>query len=407
MRHEIGTIHNSALGMARRHATIVPGYVGSRRVTLGEWAFVLMWSMAILGAFYLWGTERAGLFKDDTEYYGRLAQNLADPGHLPYTFRLLTPWLVSLVPLETAAGFTLVTIVSLLVAAALLYFFMARLGYRSLASLGALTVFLCSSVVVRMLTTPTYVDSVTYALTIAAFLALMAHKHLLFSVLVGVGAINRETALLLLPSYLVAAWPIRGSGRWVRAMLVCCFPVLALVVVILGKLAVMGMLTHGFEGASALAYTGYVQRVPRLGDLLDVYSLFGVAWMALILGWRAAPRWLQVYAVLVIAQLLVSRGDESRNLSHLFPVVIPLVALLLEKAAVRGPRLVAVLVVCMVLSMAHFRWALIPLETVRYALVAFATLLGASLIAWMSWGERRGYRAPGEDIAEAGARSGV
>ena len=385
----------------------MPRDVGPRRVTLVEWAFVFIWSMAILGAFYLWGTQRAGLFKDDTEYYGRLAQNLADPGHLPYTFRLLTPWLVSLIPMDTAAAFTAVTLASLLVTAVLLYVFMARLGYQPLASLGALTVFLCSSVVVRMLTTPTYVDSLTYALTVSSFLALMARKYVLFSILVGVGAINRETALLLLPSYLVATWPIRGYGAWVRAVLVCAFPVLALAAVVLGKLAAMGMLTQGLEGVASIAYTGYVQRVPRLGDLLDVYSLFGVAWLALILGWPAAPRWLQVYAVLVIAQLLISRGDESRNLSHLFPVVIPLIALLLEKAAIRGPQLMALLVVCMVLSMVHFRWALIPMETVRYALVALATLVGAGLIAWMSWDERRGYPAPGEDIAEAGARSGV
>jgi hypothetical protein len=385
----------------------MPREIEPRRVALGEWAFVLLWSMAILGAFYLWGTERAGLFKDDTEYYGRLAQNLSDPGHLPYTFRLLTPWLASLIPMDTAAAFTAVTLASLLVTAVLLYVFMARLGYQSLASLGALTVFLCSSVVVRMLTTPTYVDSLTYALTISSFLALMSRKYVLFSILVGIGAINRETALLLLPSYLVAAWPIRGHGAWVRAVLVCAFPVLALAVVVLGKLAAMGMLTQGLEGVAAIAYTGYVQRVPRLGDLLDVYSLFGVAWVALILGWRAAPRWLQVYAVLVIAQLLISRGDESRNLSHLFPIVIPLVALLLEKAARRGPQLVVVLVACMVLSMVHFRWVLIPLETARYALVALATLVGAGLIAWISWDERRGYRAPEDGIAEAGARSGV
>jgi hypothetical protein len=136
----------------------MPHNVGPRRVTLGEWAFVLLWSMAILGAFYLWGTERAGLFKDDTEYYGRLAQNLSDPGHLPYTFRLLTPWLVSLIPLDTASAFTAVTLASLLVTAVLLYVFMARLGYQSRAAQGALTVFVWSSVGVRMLTTPTNLD---------------------------------------------------------------------------------------------------------------------------------------------------------------------------------------------------------------------------------------------------------
>jgi hypothetical protein len=350
--------------------------------------------MAFLGAFYLWGTERAGLFKDDTEYYGRLAGDLTDPGRLPYTFRLLTPWLVSLVPLDTAAAFTLVTLVSLLVTALLLYAFMTRLGYQQFASLGALTVFLCSSVVIRMLTTPTYVDSLTYALTLAAFLALVARKDVLFSVLVGVGATNRETALLLLPSYLVARWPIHGLGSSSRATLVCAFPVLVLAVVIVSKLVAMGVFTQGLEGASSLAYTGYVQRIPRLGDLLDVYSLFGVAWLALIVGWRTAPRWLQLYAALVMAQLLISRGDESRNLSHLFPLVIPLVAMLLEKVDSRSRPVMASLVVCTILSMVHYRWTLILLDVLRYALVAFGTIASVVIIAWTRWEGRRLDRRP-------------
>jgi hypothetical protein len=366
--------------------------VSPRRVSLGEWLLVIVWSTVLIGALYLWGTERAGLFKDDTEYYGRLARDLADPGRLPYTFRLLTPWLVSLIPLETAAAFTAVTVVSLIVTAVLLYALMARLGYTRLASQGALTVFLCSSAVVRMLTTPTYVDSLTYALTLAALLALMARRDLVFSSLVAVGALNRETALLLLPSYLAATWPIRSTGAWTRLAWVCAIPVMAIATLILIKLAAMGMLVPGSEGLSSLAYTGYVQRVPRPGDLMDVYSLFGLGWLALILGWRAAPRWLQVYGALVIAQLLVSRGDESRNLSHLVPLVIPLVALLLERVGARGRYISAAVVICTILSMVHYRWTLIPLDLLRYGLVALGTILGTVVVAWASWERRNSER---------------
>jgi hypothetical protein len=382
-------------------------HIEVRRITHEEWLAVVLWSVVLIGALYVWATQRAGLFKDDTEYYGRLARDLADPAHLPYTFRLLTPWLASLLPLETAEAFTVITLVSLLLTAVLLYAFMARCGFQPAASFGALTIFLCSSVVIRMLTTPTYVDPLTYALTIATFLALIARRDVLFSLLVAVGSLNRETALLLLPSYLVAAWPMRGARGWLRATLVCAIPFTALVVLVLAKLAVLGMLGHGLLGMSSLAYTGYVQRIPRLGDLLDVYSLFGLAWLALILGWRSAPRWLQIYGGLVIAQLLISRGDESRNLSHLFPMIIPLVALLLEQARARSRPVMAGLVICVVLSMIHFRWAAIPLEAVRYTLVALGTTAGGALIAWIWWRDRRDYREPGDEIAEAGARSGA
>ena len=145
-----------------------------RRFPPRELALVILSSALVIGALYLWGTQRAGLFKDDTEYYGRLAENLADPAHLPYTFRLLTPWIVSLLPMETAAGFTVVTAISLVSAAVMVYVFSARLGYSLVACLGALAVFLFSSVVIRMLTTPTYVDPLTYALSMASLLALLS-----------------------------------------------------------------------------------------------------------------------------------------------------------------------------------------------------------------------------------------
>jgi hypothetical protein len=354
----------------------------------------------------LWGTERAGLFKDDTEYYRRLAENLADPAHLPYTFRLLTPWIVSLLPMERVAGFTAVTVISLVSAAVLVYVFSARLGYSLAACAGALTVFLFSSVVIRMLTTPTYVDSLTYALSMASLLALLTLRDSAFCTLVTIGVFNRETALLLLPSYLAARWPVRGSAAWIRTGIVCAIPMAALAVLLLGKLAAMGLLVDPLEGVLSLNYTGYVQRVPRLGDLMDAFSLFGVAWAVLFLGWRSAPRWLLLYGALVLAQLLIARGDESRVLSNLFPLVIPLVARLLERARSLGLATMVALVLLIITSTVHFRWSWIHLDSMRYSLVAMGTIGGLALIVWIYRSERT-YRDSAERIAGVGVRSGA
>jgi hypothetical protein len=83
------------------------------------------------------------------------------------------------------------------------------------------------------------------------------------------------------------------------------------------------------------------------------------------------------------------------------------VALLLERAWARGGPTMVMLLICMVISMIHFRWAWIPLETLRYTLIALGTVTGGALIAWIWWTDRRGYREPGDEIAEAGAKSGA
>ena len=87
----------------------------------------------------------------------------------------------------------------------------------------------------------------------------------------------------------------------------------------------------------------------------------------------------------MILQLTVSRGDEGRNLSHLFPVVIPLAMLDVQRALATGGRrgriLAALLVAGCAASMVHARWTIIEPAALRYALVALGTAT-ALAIAW-------------------------
>ena len=69
--------------------------------------------------------------------------------------------------------------------------------------------------------------------------------------------------------------------------------------------------------------------------------MLGVLWLLALPhlpGPTAFQRRALVYAALVILQLTVSRGDEGRNLSHLFPVVIPLAMLDVQRVLGVGGR---------------------------------------------------------------------
>jgi hypothetical protein len=130
------------------------------------------------------------------------------------------------------------------------------------------------------------------------------------------------------------------------------------------------------------------QDLPSLSDLFDVYSMFGVIWLLAarrLPGPTAFQRRALVYAALVILQLTVSRGDEGRNLSHLFPVVIPLAMLDVQRVLGVGGRTGTALAVVMVLgcvaSMVHARWTFLEPAALRYALVGLGTLV-ALAVAW-------------------------
>ena len=113
--------------------------------------------------------------------------------------------------------------------------------------------------------------------------------------------------------------------------------------------------------------------------------MFGVLWLLAVRhlpGPTAFQRRALVYGALVILQLTVSRGDEGRNLSHLFPVVIPLAMLEVQaRAGDVGGRLGMLLATAAGgrLRGEHGARPLDDLEpaALRYGLVAVGPIAGA------------------------------
>ena len=150
------------------------------------------------------------------------------------------------------------------------------------------------------------------------------------------------------------------------------------------------------------------QDLPALTDLFDLFSTFGVLWL---LGLRRLPgptsfqRRALVYGALVVLQLTVSRGDEGRNLSHLFPVLVPLAMLEVERALAIGGRagtiLATTLVVACTMSLVHARWTFVEPALLRYGLVAVGTVT-ALIVAWgMPFiVERRSPSSPGRPATD-------
>ena len=342
---------------------------------------------ALVVGLFLFGTERVGLTKDDAGQYARMAEDPTFLARLPYTFRVLTPRLAALWPGDPVAGFTAVALIGLVLAGTCLYAYGRVVGLGVPASLAGAGLFAVSGGVVRLLTTPVYVDGLTYLLTAAAFLFLALDRFWPFLIVVCLGALNRETALLLVPLYLVVAWPVRAT--WGRAALVVLVPTSLAVLVLIGQLWVGGALTEAASlGALRPAPSAMRQAIPSLTDLFDLFSTFGVLWLLAARNLPGPTRFLRrasVFGLLIVGQLVVARGDEGRVLSHLFPVVIVLAMLEVRRAGAvggtAGAAWGAALVLGAAASMVNARWVVLEPAALRYALVLFGT--AAALVA--SW----------------------
>jgi hypothetical protein len=350
---------------------------------------------ALVLGMYAFGTERAGLRADDAGQYSRMAQSPQFLARLPYTFRVLSPLLAGAFPGDVVAGFTILTLLSLVLAGVALYAYQRVLGLAHPAALAGAALFAVSGGAVRLLTTPLYVDALSYLAEAVAFLALASGRFRAFLSAVVLGALNRETALLLIPLYFAttprAAWA-RG-----QAILVVLLPLGALVGVAILRLWAAGVLGGTVPIATiAPEPRAFRQGVLALPDLFDLFSTFGVLWLLALKnlpGPTDFQRRALVYAVLVVLQLMIARGDEGRVLSHLFVIVIPLAMLevqrLLSPSVRRGELLAAILVLACAASMVHARWTFLQPAGLRYALVA----LGTAAAILVAFGGRRA-RAP-------------
>ena len=354
---------------------------------LGEGVLVAALVSALVLGMYAFGTERVGLAKDDAGQYARMAEDPAFLARLPYTFRVLTPRLASLWPGDPAAGFTAVTLASLILAGTCLHAYGRVVGLGPLAAGAGALLFAVSGGMVRLLTTPVYVDGPTYLLTVAALLLLALDRFRPFLAVVCIGVLNRETAFLLVPLYLLVARSSTWDRRRVAVAIVV--PAGVFVALVIGQLWVGGALADPTRlYALRPAPSAMRQAIPSLTDLFDLFSTFGVLWLLAarnLLGPTPFMRRASAFGALVIAQLVAARGDEGRVLSHLFPIVITLAMLEVDWAGRvhgRTGRIWAgVLVLGAAASMVNARWTFLEPAPLRYALVASGTIV-ALLAAW-------------------------
>ena len=195
---------------------------GHAPVRVREAVAVLALTGLVILALYAFATTRVGLRIDDAGQYYQMAESPSFLARLPYTFRVLTPGLAGLWPADPLAGFTLITLLALPLAATALYAYQRAIDLGRPAALAGALLFAVSGGSIRMLTTPVYVDALTYLTEATAFWLLARRQFWPFLAVVTVGALNRETALLLVVLYLVVEPPTRAT--WRRALLVVLLP---------------------------------------------------------------------------------------------------------------------------------------------------------------------------------------
>ncbi|MGE0452545.1 MAG: hypothetical protein AB7O37_04885 [Vicinamibacteria bacterium] len=162
----------------------------------------------------------------DAYVYVAMADNPAVFTVAPWGYRTLVPELVhTRPPRHRLLAFRYVARAGLVLAGALLFLFLRRLGHAPLVALGGVAAFDLSRPVLELLRMPVLTDPLAVALFVAALLAVESRASLLAtSVLLGLGLLCKELFVLLLPLVFLARRRRRGVRGACLDMLLVALP---------------------------------------------------------------------------------------------------------------------------------------------------------------------------------------
>ncbi|MEM8599904.1 MAG: hypothetical protein AAGF99_08285 [Bacteroidota bacterium] len=332
----------------------------------------------------------------DLQWYRPMAQ--AAPGwdlemRTPFVYRPLGPWLVGLLPGPDPIGFYVSTLAGLLAVTVLLYVLLRRDDIPPGASALAVGAFAASPYVFGILVYNYFHigDVLTYILLLLGLLLLYRRRWLGLAVVLALGALTRETVLLLVPTAFVYLWEQDRLRADARRMAMVVGPALALAVALRlladprpGGLSLVDSLL--VEGVKAFRADTWIRLLLVAWAPLGLWVV--VFWEDTVAYVRAHPHRI-VFAVLVFVSVFFGY-DQERLFGPAFVAVVPLLGVLLARHLLdaRAPTgaLVGVIAAVMLNVPSHLV-ARFPLPSRTLTIVLTFTSLGlATLVAvWLRW----------------------
>lgn len=129
----------------------------------------------------------------------------------PYTYRVLTPLLVYVLPLSHWTGFTIINSSGIIATGVLMYYYLKKLKFSPLISFLGLILFLFAPATIYLFYNIALVDSLSFLLFLLAFYAILIENDIIYVITLILGILNKETILLTLPVYFF--YTLKNQGR--------------------------------------------------------------------------------------------------------------------------------------------------------------------------------------------------
>jgi hypothetical protein len=208
-------------------------------------------------------------------------QNFEQVKTKPFCYRILTPLLASWLPFDVHTNFYWITHIALFATSICFYFILKKLGFDQNMALFGIFFFLMNKAATgSIISQYCLVDGLNYFFIALAFYGMLCSNDMLVLWAVGIGSLNKETVLLLIPVYYIITMDKNGYGKTALRTILVFLPAMAFFLLLrhfIQPLLFEPTSPHS-EGYRAL-FTHFLQK--RRGTWLD-YDYFLACWGILL-----------------------------------------------------------------------------------------------------------------------------
>ncbi|RJQ89675.1 hypothetical protein [Amycolatopsis panacis] len=369
------------------------------RTTQRIWTYLALTAVTLINVISHADAQREAhtrLFGDALNYY-RMSEQTGAPVDNPFALRMLSPWLVHRAHLLTGLSLdtlwlALTTVTTL---AAILVFFEFLWNHLRLqlftAALSATALACTFWYALYPLSNIALVDPLTNLLTMIALWLALRGRLVLFTAVVIIGSVNKETTLLLAPLYPLLAWTQQRSLRDRQVLAGLAATLIAIAAYIGYRIWAQHLIGGNYGFGTGQANAGILDNIRfALADSkgnvqLAIFATFHFFWLIFAYGLYRSHRLHGLRDPLLVAGLwlfaccLAGRflaTDTSRVFVMLAPVVLAVVALTFDRHHNDRTRLWIGLLFAVYLAI-NFRWVPGPASLILDALatVGFAIIV--------------------------------
>lgn len=327
----------------------------------------------------------------DGWHYRQMAQ--AAPGispiaAAPFRYRVLGTYPVGLLPIDTILAFRIVNYSLFLLLAVLFYLFLSFAGIRRSIAVYTVVVFTMSTYLFGVTAWYTFHtnDALALIFILMGLWALMTRRWGLFALSLLLGALSRETWILMPPVAFVYLWERKLLAADWKKLVLATIPALI-------TLALLRIFLQADVQGSIDIPKAFIRYSPKIlepefwarqfGNTLKPLTFLPLIFFGTTLAYFKANRFMLALIGVTFVSSLLGSADE-RLMAPAFVAFYWLLALIFEKDIYPHQGMLALIAVCSFVSTFHYRQARFPLPTreltIYLGLVTWVIVTVAALI---------------------------